>query len=60
MIVLLLRLRLDEGLALYAICCSSWVTMSRSSTRRSILMPMGNTSFEKVRTANLLGSRPRL
>ena len=44
-------------MAFFAMCCSSFVTISRSTTGRSILLPLGNTSFEKVRTANLLASR---
>ena len=57
LVLLVLRLRFGSSLALFAMCCSSFVTISRSSTGRSILVPMGNTSFEKVRTANLLASR---
>ena len=33
------------------------MTISRNTTGRSVLLPMGNTSFPKVRTANLLASR---
>jgi len=57
LVLLVLRLRFDSSLALFAMCCSSFVTISRSTTGRSVLLPMGNTSFPKVRAANLLASR---
>ena len=56
-VVALLRLKLDEGLAFLAMCCSSWVPVSRGSTWRSAILPMGNPSFPGVQVANLLGSR---
>ena len=38
-------------------CCSSWVAISKGSTHRSYLNPMGHTGYEKVRDANLMSSR---
>ena len=55
--MVLLRLKLDDGLALLAMCCSSWVPVSRGSTWRSAILPMGNPLFPGVQVANLLGSR---
>ena len=56
-VILILRSPLDLGLIMFGMCCSSFVAISRASTGRSILTPMGNTSYEKVRQANLLASR---
>ena len=56
-ITLVLRLPLDAGFVLLAMCCSSFVTISRSSTGRSYLVPMGREDLKKVATANLLASR---
>ena len=55
-VLLLLRCRKNESLASFAMCCSSWVTVSRSSTGRSILTPMGG-DYAKVKLANLMTSR---
>ena len=55
--MVLLRCKLDESLCLLAMCCSSFVPVSRGSTHRSELHPMGNPDFPGVQLANLLGSR---
>ena len=57
MVIVLLRAKLDDATAVFAIVCSSWVAASRSTTQRSWVTPMGNTSFAKVRVANLQASR---
>ena len=40
--------------------CSTFVFMSSGTTRRSVLMPMGDTTRAKVVTANTYASRHRL
>lgn len=57
MVIALLRAKLDDSVAVFAIVCSSWVAASRSTTQRSWISPMGNAKFEKVRIANLQASR---
>ncbi|CAE7576215.1 unnamed protein product [Symbiodinium sp. CCMP2592] len=39
------------------VLCSSWVSISRPSTRRSYANPEGFEGYEKVRTANLMAAR---
>lgn len=39
------------------VCCSSWVTTSRGSSKRSFLTPMGCTEYKSVALANLMVSR---
>lgn len=39
--ILVLQARWDEFLALFGICCSTYVSISRGSTKRSIFLPMG-------------------
>lgn len=41
----------------YGVCCSSWVTCSRGSTKRSILTPMGCVEYDSVAKANKMVSR---
>ena len=45
------------GFAHFAPVCSSWVWMSRSSTKRSDCSPMGNEGFHNVSLANKMVSR---
>lgn len=56
-ILLVLRGKFNEALVMLEVVCSSWVTNSRSSTGRTVLTPIGNTMFAKVRLANLMVSR---
>ena len=39
------------------VCCSSWITTSNGSTKRSFLTPMGCTDYASVRIANQMVSR---
>ena len=39
--ILVLQARWDEFLALFGICCSTYVSISRGSTKRSTFLPMG-------------------
>ena len=52
----LLRVR-PGGLCFIGAQCSSWVWLSRSTTKRSIENPYGNTSFNRVAEGNLLNCR---
>lgn len=49
---LIRRLRTARGLSHWATVCSSWIWMSRSSTKRSIENPLGNLASEPVREGN--------
>ena len=40
-----------------AVCCSSWVPMSRGSTHRSTAFPMGNVHYLKVAMSNCMVAR---
>ena len=52
-----LRGRYGSMLAMLGVCCSSWVAISRGSSHRSFLNPMGYTGYEAVRLANLMAAR---
>ena len=53
LLALLLTLRLvPEGCNWYATVCSTWVWMSRASTKRTIMAPMGRRTLAKVKQAN--------
>ena len=56
---LILRGRLDEVIAVFAVCCSSWVPVNRGTGKRDLLVPEGNESIASVRKANKLLSRTR-
>lgn len=56
-ITTLLRCKMGDVIATFAVCCSSWILTSRGSSWRSVLCPLGNTGFAKVRDANLIASR---
>ena len=58
-IALILRLQ-PGGLVWFGIVCSSWVWLSRGSTRRSIVNPSGNTARSCVRMGNVMTSRVML
>lgn len=45
------------GIVLMAPVCSSWSWMSRFSTQRSIIEPLGNDTSESVAAGNLMVSR---
>ena len=45
------------GIVLMAPVCSSWSWMSRFSTQRSIIEPLGNETSESVAAGNLMVSR---
>lgn len=49
----------QEGahLVVIAIVCSSFVSISRGTTKRSLLRPLGDPSIKCVRIGNLLASR---
>ena len=51
------RLKPVTGLQTFATVCSTWVWISRSSTRRSPGNPLGNTSSDVVAGANAMVSR---
>ena len=44
-------------LVVMAVCCSSWVALSKGSTGRSEITPMGCTVYIKVQEANKMVSR---
>lgn len=46
-----------SGLVMMGPQCSSWVWLSRSTTRRSLTNPYGDTSVETVREGNQVNSR---
>ncbi|CAK9094311.1 unnamed protein product, partial [Durusdinium trenchii] len=49
----------DEAhIVVVAIVCSSWVSISRGTTKRTWLSPLGDPSVESVRMGNVLASRP--
>ena len=50
--------KMGAAMALLGVCCSSWVAISRGSSHRSFLNPMGFTGYESVRIANEISCRP--
>lgn len=56
-IKLILRGRFNELIAMYAVCCSSFVPVNRGTGHRAILIPEGDESVVSVRKANKLVSR---
>ena len=52
-----LRHMADGGLAWFAPLCSTWIWLSRGSTRRSYLNPRGARRYRKVREANKMARR---
>ena len=54
---LILRSRLDLLVAMFAICCSSFVPVNRATGSRNILVPEGNGHVVSVRKSNKLLSR---
>ena len=54
---LILRSRLDLLIAVFAICCSSFVPVNRATGSRDILVPEGNEPIVSVRKSNKLLSR---
>ena len=56
--LLSLVLRLGPlGVMWLAVVCSSWVWVSRSSTKRSFVKPMGEESHASVKQSNVMVSR---
>ena len=53
----ILEAKLGGLLAMLGHCCSSWVSISKGSTYRSFLNPMGHTGYAKVRDANVMSCR---
>ena len=51
------RLIPRTGFSSFACVCSSWIFLSRGSTGRSALNPMGNTQLPSVMMANMMVSR---
>lgn len=46
-----------EHVVVFAIVCSSFVSISRATTHRSFLCPLGDDRVTSVRVGNLLASR---
>ena len=49
--------KFGEVTAMIGLCCSSWISMSRGSSHRSFLNPMGYTGYLAVSAANLMTAR---
>lgn len=47
----------QDHIVVIAIVCSSFVSISRGTTRRTFLSPLGDTSVKSVRLGNLLAAR---
>ena len=54
---LLLQCKEDEFLTMWGIVCSSWVQTNAGTSKRSILLPEGDTSRRYIRQANAMASR---
>ncbi len=54
---LILRGSFDELVAIFAVCCSSFVPVNRGTGSRDILVPEGNEHVVSVRRSNKLLSR---
>ena len=46
-----------KGIVYFGTVCSSWVTISRSSTGLSYFLPLGDQSVDSVNKANILVPR---
>ena len=57
MILTVMKMKEGKGLVHFGMVCSSWVTISRSSTGRSYFVPLGDRSIDSVNKANILVSR---
>ena len=56
-IKLILRSRMDLLVAIFAVCCSSFVPVNRGTGARSMLVPEGDENVVSVRKSNKLLSR---
>ena len=56
-IYLLLQAEEDNFLAWFGIVCSSWVACNQATSKRSLLLPDGDTSRDYIRQANCMASR---
>ena len=54
---LILRCRFNELVAVFAVCCSSFVPVNRGTGRRDLLVPEGDENVPSVRRSNKLLSR---
>ena len=54
---LVLRSKLDEVVAAFGVCCSSFIPINRGTSSRDILCPEGNEQVVSVRKANKMMSR---
>ena len=54
---LVLRSKLDELVAAFGVCCSSFIPINRGTSSRDILCPEGNEQVVSVRKANKMMSR---
>lgn len=52
-----LRSIIEGGLCWFGLPCSTWIFMSRGSTKRTRLRPRGQRRFKKVREANKMARR---
>ena len=57
-IIAILSCQPGHFLAVFAITCSTWVSMSKGSTGRTFLAPRGLLTAPSVKAANVLASRP--
>ena len=54
---LVLRSKLDEVVAAFGVCCSSFIPINRGTSSRDILCPEGNEQVVSVRKTNKMMSR---
>ena len=54
---LILRSKFNDLVAIFAVCCSSFVPINRATGSRDILVPEGNENIPSVRKSNKLLSR---
>lgn len=41
----------------FGVVCSSWISMARSSTRRSYVVPHGHVEYRSVSDGNIMAAR---
>ena len=58
--LVILGAKYGTAMAILGVVCSSWVAISRGSSHRSFLNPMGYTGYMSVRIANEISCRPCL
>ena len=59
-LLMVLAAHQDGGVVPLGVECSTYVFMSRGTTKRSVLLPMGYTVLPKIAAANMYASRKGL